>query len=113
MTDMRPSENDMITKPRRDARDASLAELASENERLREGLADEKQRTERLAEHLRRIEEIATDPAFESDAMGWIASECWKARTIECDVRHGRGWISNLDTGSCKSCKQCEGKGRL
>lgn len=25
-----------------------------------------------------RIQKIATDPAFQSDAMGWIATECRK-----------------------------------
>ncbi len=65
----------------------------------------------RLRERLSHIEQIAIDPAFSSDAMGWIALECWKAKTIECVECAGVGW--RAATIGSADCAECNGRGRI
>lgn len=108
----RPAESDMMNRPRLRARAESLACLADANEELRNELAETKQRVTQLAEHLRRIEELATSPAFASDVMGFIAHECWKSRTVECEKCRGCGLVGHI-RGHQSKCDKCDGKGRI
>ncbi len=62
-----------------------------------------------LREHIEEIDEIATDPAFASDAMAWINGVCSASRTYQCPQCDGRGWLGNIDY----KCRLCSGNGRL
>jgi len=65
----------------------------------------------RIADLVGQINDIATDPGFESDAMGWIAGHCWTIRTRECGKREGKGLARHVQ-GFMDTCDQCKGLGR-
>lgn len=110
-TETRPSESDMISKPRAKAMAISVALMQDAHERLQNEKAALLTEIARLMELFADIEIVATDPGFESDAMGWIAGYCWKARTTECTKCQGTGQARHI-RGHLADCDRCGGRGR-
>jgi hypothetical protein len=80
-----------------------------EIERLREEVAKHTAENARILRIVELIENLTKDPAFRSDAMDWVAEDCWRIRTHECEKCGGSG----MARFNMAFCDKCGGKGRI